>query len=55
MASSIASSERPLFESPFIGALTGTVSSQPFPLNAPPSNVSRQTPRPSGLVAVHAA
>ena len=39
-----ASSERPLFEAPFIGALTGTTTTQPFPLNAPPANVSRTNP-----------
>lgn len=38
------SSERPLFEAPFIGALTGTAASQPFPLNVPPANVSRTNP-----------
>jgi Carboxypeptidase regulatory-like domain/TonB dependent receptor len=38
------SPERPLFEAPFIGALDGSVTTQPFPLSVPPTNVSRQNP-----------
>lgn len=39
-----ASPESPLFAQPFVGSLTGTVYPQPFPLAAPPSNVSRGNP-----------
>ena len=38
------SPERPLYEAPFIGALDGSVTAQPFPLSVPPTNVSRQNP-----------
>lgn len=38
------SPERPLFEAPFVGALDGNVTAQPFPLAVPPLNVSRQNP-----------
>ena len=38
------SPERPLFEAPFIGAIDGSVTAQPFPLSVPPTNVSRQNP-----------
>jgi hypothetical protein len=38
------SSERPLFEAPFVGALTGTVTPQPFPVSVPPANVSQTNP-----------
>jgi hypothetical protein len=39
-----ASPESPLFAQPFVGSLTGTLYPQPFPLVAPPSNVSRSNP-----------
>ena len=39
-----ASPEPPLFAQPFVGSLTGTVYTQPFPLMAPPANVSRSHP-----------
>ena len=39
-----ASPESPLFAQPFVGSLTGTIYSQPFPLAAPPANVSRNNP-----------
>lgn len=38
------SPESPLFDRPFIGSLTGTQVTQPFPLIEPPSNVSRSNP-----------
>ena len=38
------SPERPLFQAPFVGALDGSVTAQPFPLSIPPTNVSRQNP-----------
>ena len=38
------SPERPLFEAPFVGALDGSVTPQPFPLAVPPANISRQNP-----------
>jgi hypothetical protein len=39
-----ASPQRPLFESPFIGALTGAVNAQPFPFSVPPANVRGANP-----------
>jgi hypothetical protein len=42
--STYTSTERPLFESPFIGAITGTVYPQPFPLTQPPANVGPRNP-----------
>jgi hypothetical protein len=38
------SPERPLFQAPFVGALDGNVTSQPFPISVPPANVSQQNP-----------
>ena len=38
------SPEPPLFEAPFIGALTGTQYPQQFPVNVPPYNVSAKNP-----------
>ena len=38
------SPERPVFEAPFVGALDGDLTLQPFPLSPPPTNVSRQNP-----------
>lgn len=42
--STYTSTERPLFEAPFIGAITGTVYPQPFPLTEPPENVGPNNP-----------
>lgn len=42
--STYTSTERPLFEAPFIGAITGTVYPQPFPLTEPAPNVSPAHP-----------
>lgn len=41
------SPEPPLFETPFIGAVTGNAYPQQFPVNVPPRGVSRQHPDPN--------